>query len=145
MALVKLARREAEGALGAICRKAAQGNIAAMALYCEHILPRLWPLRRGAPVSFDLGDASDSGAMLTAIARAVAGGELTPEEGERVGAVMRIKVEAADQSDMLRILKRLEAGSAWVSGDGDVAPHSAGGGSNGSDRRGAAGSGVHGG
>src|SRR5688500_12273480 len=57
-------------------------------------LDRLAPVRRGRPVVFDLPAGTDAAALAArfdALLRAVAGGVLTPEEGQAVAALLEAR------------------------------------------------------
>jgi len=62
----------------------------------ELVLARVWPVRRGRPVSLPLPPietASDVVKALGTVATAVGAGEITPEEGTAVAGVLEIKRE----------------------------------------------------
>ncbi len=77
----------------------------------EILLRRLWPERRGRPVLLDLPAISDSGdivAALSAITGAVAGGELTPDEGAAVASIIETQRRAVETLELERRLAVLE-------------------------------------
>ena len=78
----------------------------------EIILARVWPVRRGRPVSLDLPairSAADVVAALGTLAESVAGGDLTPDEGQAVATVLEIKrkaIETLELDDRITALER---------------------------------------
>ena len=67
------------------------------------VLDRLAPVRRGRPVQFNLPDADTAEGLSTAFAavlRAVAGGELTPEEGMAVSSVLEARRKAIETAEL---------------------------------------------
>lgn len=76
------------------------------------ILDRVAPVRKGRPVEFELpaiDTASDVAAATGAIALAVAGGELTPEEGQAVAGILEVRRKAIETVDHESRLAALEA------------------------------------
>jgi Family of unknown function (DUF5681) len=87
-----LAERLLDGEAEAIVRKAIElaktGDNTAMRLCLERILP----VRKGRPVALNLPSmksAADLPAVIGAVARAVAAGDLTPDEGPGAGLDIR--------------------------------------------------------
>lgn len=115
----KLWLAEGRAMLRAICRKSVRDPEYA-ALFCQHILPRFMPLARSHPVEFQLSDPASATAILADVARAVAAGELAPEEAERIGTIAKTRMEAIDLAQMNSTLRRLEARHAGI-GDDDMA------------------------
>jgi hypothetical protein len=75
------------------------------------ILRRLWPERKGRPVQMDLPPItapSDIVAALGAVAEAVAAGELSPEEGAAVAAILEALRRAVETVDMEQRIAALE-------------------------------------
>lgn len=75
------------------------------------LLRRLWPERKGRPVTLNLPTmttAADLPAALGALALAVASGELTPEEGQAVAAVLEAQRRAIETIELERRLKAIE-------------------------------------
>ena len=78
----------------------------------ELLLRRAWPERKGRPVAFDmpaLNTAADSVVALGAIAAAVASGDLSPEEGHAVAAVVELHRKAVETAELERRIAALEA------------------------------------
>ena len=67
------------------------------------VLDRIWPVRKGRPVSLNLpsiATGADVVAALGLVAEAVGAGELTPEEGASVAAVLEIKRKAIETAEL---------------------------------------------
>jgi hypothetical protein len=102
-----LADGEAETILNKQIEKAKEGDQRA----AEFILGRAWPARRGRPVSVDLPPietAADLVKALGVVANAVAGGELSPEEGDAVASILDAKRRAIETTDVLARIEALE-------------------------------------
>jgi hypothetical protein len=81
------------------------------------LLRRLWPERKGRPVMLELPAmtvAADLPAVLGAIAGAVATGDLTPDEGQALAAVVETHRRAIETADLERRLSLLEAAREGV-------------------------------
>ena len=106
--LAELDRLGAEGAqkvLEAVLDAAQRGDMTAASI----ILKRCWPEFRGRPVRLELRGtttASDMVTALAAIVSAVAGGRISPEEGQAVSAVIEIQRRAME---MVELAARIEA------------------------------------
>ncbi len=77
----------------------------------ELVLARVWPVRRGRPVSLPLPSietASDVVKALGMVATAVGAGEITPEEGAAVAGVLEIKRKAIETSELETRITTLE-------------------------------------
>ena len=77
------------------------------------LLRRLWPERRGRPVALDLPDVTTPAGpvgALGAVARAVAHGDLGPEEGRAVAGVLEAQRRAVETLELGRRIEALEAG-----------------------------------
>ena len=88
--------------------EAAKGGDARAA---EIILSRVWPIRKGRPVSLQLPaikTAADVVGALGAVADAVAGGEITPDEGAVVAAVLETKRRAIETAELDARITALE-------------------------------------
>lgn len=93
-------RRVVEGAKGGDMRAA------------ELLLRRLWPERKGRPIELELpalNTSADVVAATSAIAAAVAAGEVSPEEGQAVAAIVETHRRAIETEDLERRLAALEA------------------------------------
>jgi hypothetical protein len=107
MMLDRRGDQAAQGVLQAAVAAALGGDVQAQAL----ILARCWPVRRGRPVQLDLPPlvtAADLMHALSAVAAAVAAGEITPDEGQAVGAVLDLHRRAIETSDLEQRLVALE-------------------------------------
>jgi len=77
----------------------------------EILLRRLWPERKGRPVAFpmpELRTAADMVAALGAVVQAVAHGDLSPEEGGAVAALVELHRKAIETAEFERRLVALE-------------------------------------
>jgi hypothetical protein len=77
----------------------------------EVILSRVWPARKSRAINLDLPPvtvAADIVPALGRIADAVAGGEITPDEGAAVAAVLEGKRKAIETTDVLARIEALE-------------------------------------
>ena len=87
--------------------KALEGDTVALRL----CLDRIAPARRDAPISFDLPavtSALDTVAASSALLAAVAAGEVTPDEGGRVMALLSAHKSIVEAGDHERRLAELE-------------------------------------
>ena len=75
------------------------------------VLDRLAPVRRGRPVKFEMPATLDGAGLAEAFAtilRAMATGELTPEEGTAVAGVLEIRRKAIETAEIEARLAALE-------------------------------------
>jgi hypothetical protein len=76
------------------------------------VLSRVWPVRKGRPVSITLPSidtAADLVAALGAVANAVGSGELTPDEGAALSSVLETKrraIETVELEARISVLER---------------------------------------
>ena len=78
----------------------------------EILLRRLWPERKGRPISLDLPvleTPEDLVKAMAAIVQAVASGDVTPEEGAAVAAIVETHRRAIETDELERRLAALEA------------------------------------
>lgn len=108
-ALDAIGEKGAQAALQAVVAAAGAGDLRA----AEVLLSRVWPARRGRPVELPdlpaLKSAADLPAALGTVARAVAAGEVTPEEAQAVAAVLegqRRAIETAELEGRISALER---------------------------------------
>lgn len=103
-----LMEKDAKAVVQAVVSKAKDGDMSAARL----VLDRVVPVRRGAPVVFDLpkikttGDLKDA---LGSILAAVAAGRLTPDEGMALGAVVdahRKNMEVVELEERIAALEK---------------------------------------
>ena len=98
---------EAETLIRKAVDKAKKGDMAALRLCIERILPP----RRERPVSFrlpDLASASDASKAMAAITSAVAAGELTPTEAGELSRLVESYVKTIEATEFERRLRGLE-------------------------------------
>jgi hypothetical protein len=76
------------------------------------VLSRVWPVRRGRPVTLSLPPIKAAvdvvAAALGAVADAMTAGELTPEEASAVAGVLEAHRRAIETADLDERLRRLE-------------------------------------
>jgi Family of unknown function (DUF5681) len=98
---------EAEAMVCKLIEKAKQGDMIALRLCLDRIVPP----RRDRPVHFtipELKSAENASRAIAAIAAAVARGELTPTEAAELSRVIETYVKAIETSEIERRLKILE-------------------------------------
>ena len=103
----KLMEDDAKEVVEQVINKAKTGDMAAARL----ILDRIAPCRRSRPVQFTLptlSSAVDLVAAVGSILGAVAAGELTPDEGQSVAALIESKRKAIETADLETRLSALE-------------------------------------
>jgi hypothetical protein len=107
IALDRLAEGEAKDIARKLIEKAKDGDLRA----AELVLARVWPVRKGRPVALPLPAIESVQDVLKAlglVATAVGAGELTPEEGASVAAVLEIKRKAIETTEIEARLAKLE-------------------------------------
>lgn len=106
--LDKLAETDGRDILTKTIEAAKSGDLRA----ADIVLSRVWPVRRGGrPVTFELPSietAADIVKAVGSVATAVAGGEITPEEGNAVAAILEVKRKAIETTDLETRIKALE-------------------------------------
>jgi hypothetical protein len=107
LALDALADGEAETILQKQIELAKDGDQRA----AEVILSRVWPARKSRAINLDLPPVTAAADIVPALGRitdAVAGGEITPDEGAAVAAVLEGKRKAIETIDVLARIEALE-------------------------------------
>ena len=102
---------EAEKLTRVAIDQALEGDTLALRLCLE----RLVPPRKDRLLTFDLppiGGAKDHPAVLASVLRAVAGGDLTPSEGQAFAALMEQHRRAIETAEIVGRLEALEARGA---------------------------------
>jgi hypothetical protein len=108
VALEAIGQDHAENVLRKAIELAEAGDVRAI----EIILRRFLPERKGRPVAFSLPElrtAEDPVRATSAIAAAVAAGDLTPEEAQAVAAVVETHRRSVETADLEKRLAALEA------------------------------------
>ena len=104
----KFMEDDAENIVRAVVNAAKAGDPTAMRLCIE----RLAPLRKGRPITFDLPDiemASDITKAFCMIAKAMAAGELTPDQAGTVATVIEAHRKAIEMAEFEGRLSKLDA------------------------------------
>jgi hypothetical protein len=96
-----------QGVVEAVIAAAKSGDMVAARI----VLDRLVPARKGRPVSFPLPadvDAAGLAEVFSAVLRAVADGDLTPEEASAVGSLLEARRKAIELAEVEARIKALE-------------------------------------
>lgn len=107
IALDRLAEGEGEALLKQVLESAKGGDMRA----AELVLARIWPVRKGRPVTLNLPSISTTDDVVNAIgavADAVGGGAITPEEGLAVASILEAKRKAIETSELEKRIRTLE-------------------------------------
>ena len=94
-----------------ILRKVVEAAKSGDARSAEIILSRIWPVRKGRPVSLQLPlieTAADIVKALGVVAGAVGAGEITADEGAAVATVLETKRKALETSELEARITALE-------------------------------------
>ncbi|HMF19639.1 MAG TPA: DUF5681 domain-containing protein, partial [Gemmataceae bacterium] len=97
--LDELADGEASFILTQVMEAAKGGDMRA----AEIILARIWPVKKGRPISLQLPSiktAHDVVAAVGVVADAVGTGEITPDEGQAVAAILEAKRKAIETVEL---------------------------------------------
>jgi hypothetical protein len=108
LALDAMGEEGAKDIMKAVITAAQNGDMRA----AEIILRRLWPERKGRLVTFDLPpmkSPADFAVALGCIAQAVATGDLTPDEGQSVAALLELQRRAVETAELEQRIAALEA------------------------------------
>jgi Family of unknown function (DUF5681) len=107
-ALDAIGAEAAKDVLLAVVEAARGGDIRA----ADILLRRLWPERKSRPIKVHLPameTATDIGRALGAIVEAVSNGELTPDEGQAIAAMLEGQRRAIETMELERRVEALEA------------------------------------
>jgi hypothetical protein len=105
-----------EGETDRLTRKCIDAALGGDSVALRLCLERIYPVRKGAPVRFNLPSietAADVAGALGAVAQEMAAGELTPDEATSVAGVLEAKrraIETADIDERLRKVEEAQAG-----------------------------------
>ena len=108
LALDAMGAENARDVLAAVVVAAKGGDMRA----ADILLRRLWPERKGRPVALDLPpltNAADLAGALGTIAETVAAGDLSPEEGQAMAAILEVQRKAIETADLERRVAELES------------------------------------
>lgn len=106
-ALDLIGQEGAEAVLRAVVAQATDGDMRA----AEILLKRCWPERKGKPVRIDLPPMNTAADLVPAMAKvttAVADGELSPDEGQAVAAMLDVQRRVIETRDLEARLRRIE-------------------------------------
>ena len=107
MALDAIGEAAAGEVMRAVVAAAKGGDVRAS----EILLRRLWPERKGRPLIVDLppiAGAADLPAAVGAVVQSVAVGDLTPEEGQAIAAMLEGQRRAIETADLAVRIEALE-------------------------------------
>src|SRR5262245_7086507 len=105
--LDRLAEGDAEAVLRQVTNAAKGGDMRA----AEIILARIWPVKKGRPVSLQLPSiktAQDVVAAVGVVADAVGTGDITPDEGQAVASILEAKRKAIETVELESRVAALE-------------------------------------
>jgi hypothetical protein len=103
----KLMRDDAKEIVQAVIVAAKAGDMVAAKI----VLDRISPARKGRPIHFELPEArsvDDVAAALAAVVRAMADGELTPDEAALVASVLEMRRKSIETIELENRLRTLE-------------------------------------
>jgi hypothetical protein len=104
----KIMHEDLEEVARAVTAAAKQGDMQAARI----VMDRLAPVRRGRPVVFDLPSGRDAAGLadgFDALLQAVAGGELTPEEGAAVANLLEARRKTIETMEIEARIAALES------------------------------------
>jgi hypothetical protein len=107
LALDKIADDAGKAILDKMVAAAKGGDLRAADL----VLSRIWPARKGRPISLELPKIDTAADLVTGLGRvadAVAAGDITPDEGQAVSAVLETKRRAIETLELETRIKALE-------------------------------------
>lgn len=110
-ALDQIGQENAEQIVRSVTASALGGDMRA----AEIMLRRVWPERKGRPLSLSLPpltDAADLSAAMVTIIQAVTAGEITPEEGQSLSSLIEAQRKTIETHDFAARLEALEQRSA---------------------------------
>ena len=107
VALEALGEGEVQDIVQALIDKAKAGD----AVAAKPILDRVWPVRKGARVEFDLAPVSEAKDLPTSIAgvtEQVASGTISPDEGALIVGLLEAQRKAIETADLADRVSALE-------------------------------------
>jgi hypothetical protein len=108
----KLKAAREQGATKVSCALSARTEYVAETTAMRLCIERLAPFRKGRPITFDLPDiemASDITKAFCMIAKAMAAGELTPDQAGTVATVIEAHRKAIEMAEFEGRLRKLDA------------------------------------
>lgn len=107
LALDALAEGEADAIAKAMIEKAKEGDTTAGRM----LLERIWPVRKGRGITFDLPEvtkADDLPGAIATVARQVAEGGISPDEGTAIVSLLEAHRKAIETSELASRVAALE-------------------------------------
>jgi hypothetical protein len=107
LALDQIADDAGKAILEKMVEAAKDGDLRAADL----VLSRIWPARKGRPISLELPKINTAADLVTSLGRvadAVAAGDITPDEGQAVSAVLETKRRAIETLELETRITALE-------------------------------------
>ncbi len=99
VALDKIGEEAAQGLLQTVINKAMDGDMMAARI----LLDRVWPARKGRPVTFTMPPTETAADVVRALARlleAVSSGLMTPEEGQALAILIESQRKAIETGEL---------------------------------------------
>ncbi|MCL5779095.1 hypothetical protein M1105_19200 [Limibaculum sp. FT325] len=110
LAAEALLQGEAEGLTRAAVEAALGGDVGALRLCLDRILP----VRKGRPIAVELGPVNtiaDLAAASVRLVESVSGGEVSPEEAQAIAGVIEAARRVIETQDLARRIEALELGN----------------------------------
>ena len=107
VALDAIGNENAEELIRSVTAAALAGDMRA----ADILLRRVWPERKGRPITFTLPEmrtAEDLAAAMWAVTSAVADGRLTPDEGQSVASIIEVQRRSIETAELERRIVALE-------------------------------------
>ena len=100
-----------DGEAEAITRRAIEAALAGDMAAIRLIMDRVSPPRKSRPIQIDLPEVSDARGVAQAqatVVAAVAGGEITPDEGTALSGLLEARRKAVETEELEKRIRRLE-------------------------------------
>lgn len=100
-----------DGEAEAITRRAIEAALAGDMAAIRLVMDRVAPVRKSRPIQIDLPDVSDARGVAQAqatVVAAVAGGELSPDEGMALSGLLEARRKALETEELEARIRRLE-------------------------------------
>jgi hypothetical protein len=103
----QLVEGQAEHLIGRALALAHDGDVSCLRM----LLDRVWPLRKGQPISFEMpriGDSTDLVAAVASVWNAIADGRITPDEANALSLLAERSMQIVQMHDVAKRLDELE-------------------------------------